>query len=111
MTLRLVGREPPDQKQRKWTRAAATLTHPQQEKVKAALRNLRVRFNGWKHLSRALGLPQNSAEHLVLRNHVITGDVLVRVCKVGGLSVDQMLNTAPIDAGRCPSCGAVKRAS
>jgi hypothetical protein len=78
MTLRLVRDEPPKPKRRRSERASSPLSAPQQAKVKAALRSLRVAYGGWGPLSEALGLPPDSAVHLVSPRRVITGDVLLR---------------------------------
>ncbi len=111
MSLRLVKPQPPNPPRRRSGHAGSALTAAQQAKVRAALRTLRISFNGWAQLSVALGLAKNSAYHLVNPRHVITGDTLVRTCKAGGLSVDAMLSEGVTDAGRCPSCGARRVAS
>lgn len=110
MSLRLVGREPPNPPPRRGGHAGSALTQAQQAKVKAVLRTLRVSFQGWGPLSAALGLSQKTADHLVNPRCVITGDVLIRTCKAGNLSVDAMLDNALTEAGRCRACGA-RRAS
>lgn len=103
--LRLVRNEP-QKPRRKGTHAGSALSPEQQSRVKAALRSLRTAYGGWGPLAQAMGLVENSACHLVMPGHVITGDMLIRTCKAGGLSVDALLNERVSDASRCPSCGA-----
>ncbi len=110
--LRIVKpRDPNEPPRRRRSHAGSALSAAQQAKVKAALRSLKTSFGGWAPLAAAMGLPHNSTIHLISPRHVITGDMMIRVCKVGGISIDSMLGETLTDTGRCRSCGSRRYAS
>jgi hypothetical protein len=41
----------------------------------------------------------------------MSGDMLIRLCRAGGLSVNAMLEAKLTSSGRCASCGALRRSA
>ena len=111
VTLRLVKPEGPKPPKRKSQRNAPVLSREQQAKARAALKNLRFKYGGWAPLAEVIGGPTNTVARLVSERFTITGDMLIRICRAGGLSVDAMLGAKLTPSGRCSSCGALRRSA
>jgi hypothetical protein len=107
--LRLVGTPAPKKARRRSGGPLPTsLTVQQQDKVRAALKNLRFRYGGWDVLAGVMGIHVGALSKIAHRHWPVTAEVLLRACKAGGLSVDAMLNEPLSDTGRCRSCGAMR---
>ena len=111
MTLRLVKPETPKASRRKFQRCAPALTPEQQAKARAALNNLRSAYGGWSPLAAVMGVSMHAVKQSAGGGAAMSGDMLIRLCRAGGLSVDAMLEAKLTSSGRCPSCGALRRAS
>jgi len=110
--LRIVGAPPPKKARRRPGGPLPTsLTVQQQDKVRAALKNLRFRYGGWDVLAGVMGIHVGALSKIAHRHWPVTAEVLLRACKAGGLSVDAMLDAKLTSSGRCASCGALRRAS
>jgi len=111
MTLRLVKPEGPKPPRRKWQRAAPALSAEQQAKARAALKNLRYAYGGWAPLAEVMGVAKASLLHTAAGGVAVSGDMLIRLCRAGGLSVDAMLEAKLTPSGRCAACGAMRRSA
>ena len=111
MTLRLVKPEGSQPARRKGQRSAPVLTSEQQAKARAALKNLRLAYGGWAPLAEVMGASVGAVKQSATGARSMSGDMLIRLCRAGGLSVDAMLGVKLTSSGRCASCGAMRRAS
>jgi len=109
--LRLVKEEPPKSKRRKGAKPPLALTAEQQAKVRAALKNLCHAYGGWEVLAGIFEMSGHVLCTIASGKRPVTGEVLIRACRAGGLSVDAMLGEPLSDTGRCRACGAMRRAS
>ena len=111
MTLRLVKPEEASAPRRRGQRSAPALTPEQQAKARAALNNLRSAYGGWAPLAAVMGVSVHAVKQSAGGSVAMSGDMLIRLCRAGGLSVDAMLEAKLTSSGRCSSCGALRRAS
>jgi len=111
VTLRLVQPEGPKPARRKFQRSAPALTAEQQAKARAALNNLRSAYGGWAPLASVMGASVHAVKQSAGGSVAMSGDMLIRICRAGGLSVDAMLEAKLTSSGRCAACGALRRAS
>ena len=78
------------------------LTTKEQGHVRTALRFLRARCGGWKPLGKALHAHQLT---LSVRGRPISASLAVRVARLAGVGVDDVLTGKFPPAGTCPHCG------
>jgi hypothetical protein len=78
------------------------LTTGEQKNVPAALGFLRARTGGWKPLARAL---HTHPLTLSQRKLPISASLAVRVARLAGIGVDDVLTGKYPPAGTCPHCG------
>lgn len=87
------------------TTPADELTADQEEYVRAALRFARVRYGAWKRLAKALGM-----KHFTLwqatqrRRRRPTAGLALRVARLVGVPVEDVLSGAWPKDGQCPTC-------
>jgi len=109
--LRIVRPEGSKPARRKFQRSAPALTPEQQAKARAALNNMRLAYGGWAPLAEVMGASVGAVKQSATGARSMSGDMLIRLCRAGGLSVDAMLEAKLTSSGRCASCGALRRAS
>ena len=78
------------------------LTDEEQENVRAAMRFLRVRAGGWKGLAPALGFAKGTLINVKQRAKNASPTMALRVARVAGVSVDDLLAGKFPPAGACP---------
>lgn len=110
--LRLVKPEAPKQaRERRRPPSPSALTPEQQAKARAALRTLRSVYGGWAPLAKEMGVSLATVQNGAWGTYALTGDMLVRICRAGRLSVDAMLETKLTSSERCSACGGIRRTS
>jgi hypothetical protein len=82
------------------------LSTEEQERVRAAMRFLRVRAGGWKGLAPALGFAKRTLINVKQRAKNVSPTMALRVARFAGVSVDDLLAGKFPPAGSCPHCGA-----
>lgn len=74
--------------------------------VRRALRVLKRRYGGWQPLCEALRMRLKSLERMVSgRDRPVAPGVAIRVARLAGVPVDDVLSGAFPRAGACPTCG------
>jgi hypothetical protein len=81
------------------------LSTDEQERVRVALRFLRVRAGSWKALSTALGFSECTVVNVKKRCKDVSPTMLLRVARFAGVSVDDLLAGRFPPPGACPHCG------
>lgn len=82
------------------------LTAEEQANVRAALRFLRARHGGWEPLAKALRTPSTRILPMQNRRPVAAG-IAVRLARLAGVTVDDLLTGRYPPPGACPHCGQV----
>lgn len=99
---------------RRWTRTPSeatllrrlgTLTPEEQENVRRAIRVLRVRLGSGANLAAAMGLTLGAAQHLAVPSRRIGARQAVRVARLAGVEVGDVLAGRWPPPGTCPHCG------
>lgn len=75
------------------------LTADEQKNVRTAVRFLSVRCGGWAVLAKALHAHQTTLRRAV------SASLAVRVARLAGVGVDDVLGGKYPPAGTCPHCG------
>lgn len=89
--LHLVGREPAKPKRKKWTRTPL-LTAEEERRFRQAVRNLKDRgFATWECLASAMRVTRVALAHMIDGRHAVSGDMIVRVMRATGLTLDELL--------------------
>jgi hypothetical protein len=83
------------------------LTAPEQANVLVALRHLRVQIGGWKPLADWLGFSRHTMRHVRMAEKAVSPTMAVRVARLAGVGVDEVLTGKYPAAGVCPHCGRV----
>ena len=82
---------------------ALTPTPEEQQRIRAALRHLRIAYGGYDVLAAVIGVPSNS---LANNNHRNASYALaVLLARAAGVTVEQILRPGVQEAGKCPVCG------
>jgi hypothetical protein len=82
------------------------LTKEEQARVRTALRFLRIRFEGWGPLGKALRVRQDSLG-VVGRGGAVTASMAFRVARLVKVGIDDLLAGAYPHPNACPHCGHV----
>ena len=86
------------------TRRSTDLTLTEQENVRAALRFLHTRLGGWREVAEAM-----KAHRPTLRDRMwgrtVTGGLAVRVARLAGAPLEEILAGRWPVPGTCPHCG------
>lgn len=106
--LKIVKDEPP--KPRPKRQRSPLLTPDEEKRFRQAMKNLRDAFGTWACLAAAMGSALTSVAHMMDGSCHVSGDMIIRAMKASGLTLTELLG-APVLAGTCRACGAVKRAS
>lgn len=83
----------------------------EQAHVRAALRVLRVRCEGWLAVSKVLGICEDSITHIARGAKPVSARVAFRVARFVGIGVDDLLLGKWVPKGMCPYCGHVAEVS
>lgn len=101
--------------ERKVWRARAPYRDPlglapeEQAHVRRALRALRVRYRNWKNVARALGIPKKSLERtLTGKDRPVSPGLAIKVARVAGVPIDDVLKGLFPRPGVCPGCGHIQ---
>ena len=81
------------------------LTPAEQANVLVALRHLRVLVGGWKPLAHGLGFSRHTMRHARMGEKNVSPTMAVRVARLGGVGVDDVLAGRYPMAGVCRHCG------
>jgi hypothetical protein len=79
----------------------------EQNHVRAALRYLRRRTGGWRPLSKALGFTTWMLEKVSNGRASVSARMALRVARLVGVQVEDLINGRFVPAGACPRCGYV----
>jgi hypothetical protein len=80
------------------------LTADEQGHVRTALRFLRARCGGWAPLAKALRFKDTTLSN-VASGRTVGASMAVRVARLGGVTVDDVLTGRFPSPGTCPHCG------
>ncbi len=81
------------------------LTAKEQQRVRAALRVLRVSIGTWKPLASALHMEAESLGKVVTGRRSATAGLALRVARFVDIPVDDLLTGKYLPARACPNCG------
>jgi hypothetical protein len=84
--------------------AANPLTNAEQQRVRAALRNLRALYGSWSCLSSVMGVARGSLENVVHGVKPVSAAMALRAARAAGKPLDALIG-APCATDRCPRCG------
>lgn len=80
------------------------LTPEERTNVLAALQVLRVRFVDWVGVAKALGISHKVVQ-IAARNKKPSAGLAIRIARLAGVPVDDVLSGAFPKPGSCPMCG------
>lgn len=86
------------------------LSREEQARIRTALKFLRIRFEGWEPLAKALRFRRDSLS-VVAHGGAVTASLTFRVARLVGVGVDDLLTGKYPHPDACPHCGHVKEAS
>lgn len=81
------------------------LTSEEQARVRAALRYLHARIGHWKATAKALGFSPHTIRHVDHGEKNVSAALALRVARLAGAPVDDVLTGKYPPAGTCPHCG------
>ncbi|MGC9986662.1 MAG: hypothetical protein ABSF35_23970 [Polyangia bacterium] len=84
---------------------ASDLTEDEQKNVLAALEFLRIRFGKMKMLAKALHFKLNSLRGVLSRHDSVSASMMMRVARLAGVGLDDLLAGKYPVVGMCPHCG------
>lgn len=84
------------------------LTDQEQANVRAAMRFLMIRAGGWETLAVALGFSKHTMRHVKKAEKNVSPRMALRVARVAGVGVDDVIAGRFPAAGACPRCGAIQ---
>jgi hypothetical protein len=84
------------------------LTTEEQGRVRLAMRYLRIRAGGWKSLAPALGFEPRQMEKICSGEKAVSPKMVLRVARLAGVPVDDLLTGKFPSPGACPHCGHVR---
>lgn len=80
------------------------LTNQEAANVRAALQFLRVRLGGWSSVAKALKFKEITLKH-VASGRTVSASLTMRVAKLVGVGIDDLLAGKFPPPGTCPHCG------
>lgn len=80
------------------------LTPKEQDHVRKALRFLRARCGGWKPMADVLGFKKKTLTN-VREGQTVSPTMTLRVARLAGVTVDDLLAGKFPPPGACPNCG------
>ncbi len=81
------------------------LTPEEQRNVRVALRFLRIRFGKIDLLAKALHFTYESMRGVLLGHDPVSASMMVRVARLAGVGMDDLLAGKYPVKGTCPHCG------
>ena len=81
------------------------LTAKEQKVVRTALRFLRLRAGAWKPLVKALRYEYDSIQKVVAGKRAVTPALALRVARLAGVGMDELLAGQWLSPRTCPHCG------
>lgn len=81
------------------------LTDQEQANVRAAMRFLMIRAGGAKTLAAALGFSKHTLRHVRKAEKNVSPRMLLRVARLAGVGVDDVVAGRYPSDGSCPHCG------
>jgi hypothetical protein len=90
------------------TERSSDLTAQEQVHVRAALRFLRARCGGWAPLAKALRFGDSTVTNAAGGHVGISASMALRVARLSGVGVDEVLAGRFPPPGTCPHCGYTK---
>ncbi len=95
----------PNPKARKSRRELNRLLPVEEERVRRAMRVLHVKFGNWTRVSEALGHHRVTVERVLNLRRTATPAFAMRVARLLGVSLGDVLSGAWPKAGECLMCG------
>ncbi len=83
------------------------LTDQEQANVRAAMRFLMIRAGGWKILAVALGFSKHTMRHVKKAEKNVSPRMALRVARVAGVGVDDVIAGRFPQPGACAHCGRI----
>lgn len=80
----------------------------EEERVRRAMRVLHVRYGNWTRVCEALGYHRVTVERVLNIRRTATPAFAMRVARLLGVSLGDVLSGAWPKPGECPMCGATK---
>ncbi len=84
-------------------------TTREQKAVRTALRFLRLRVGAWGPLAKALRYEWDSIQKVATGRRTVTPALALRVARVAGIGMDELLAGQWLSPRVCPHCGAPAR--
>jgi hypothetical protein len=81
----------------------------EEDRVRAAMDVLRIRLGNWKYVAAALKSNKRSITHVISATRRITPAFAMRVARLLGVPLGDVLSGAFPRPGECPMCGHRKR--
>ena len=81
------------------------LTTKEQKAVRTALRFLRLRVCAWGPLAKALRYEWDSIQKVATGRRAVTPALALRVARVAGIGMDELLAGQWLSSRVCPHCG------
>lgn len=81
------------------------LTAKEQKAVRTALRFLRLRVGAWKPLAKTLRYEMDSIQKVATGKKTVTPALALRVARLAGVPMDELLAGRWLSARVCPHCG------
>jgi hypothetical protein len=81
------------------------VTTEEQERVRVALHFLSRRAGGWRSLAGALGFSKHTVIHVKKGEKNVSPTMALRVARLAGVTVDDLLAGKFPPTGACPHCG------
>jgi hypothetical protein len=106
LTTKQTWKRTPNPKARKSRRELNRLLPVEEERVRRAMRVLHVRYGNWTRVSEALGHHRVTVERVLnIRRRTATLAFAMRVARLLGVSLGDVLSGAWPKSGECPICG------
>jgi hypothetical protein len=86
-----------------------SLTAKERRLLRAALKGLRHRLGGWRHVSEAIGVPTNTLWGVSRGTDFGSMGIAQKVARLIGVPVTILLEGRLISTELCPTCGQAKR--
>lgn len=105
--LRLIHPSPPKPSKRPYKSPPPVFTLAETQRLRAALRHARTLFGTWACAAAAMYVREETVTAAASGRKVLSAELAVRLAKALGKPLDALLSP-PTDAGRCPTCGALR---
>lgn len=104
LTAKQTWKRAPNPSGRKSRAELNRLLPAEEERVRVAMRVLRVRYGNWTRVSEALGHHRVTVERVLNIRRTATPAFAMRVATLLGVSLGDVLSGAWPKAGECPMC-------